>query len=176
MSFSFEDFLLFTKAPETDYKLFSAIAPGVLSFIKETYGIFVERETTLVYKYLLSTAGTTFTLPIMPINSITSISIDSTPYTFTYYGDDIVLDTSTTDTRKPLEITLDVGFSVIPNDLKLAVYQHIESIYFRTKNSSDNIEKVLNSTGSTTFFREDAIPKLSRDTYNRYSTRTIAYY
>lgn len=175
MSFSFEDFLLYTKAPESDIKMFSAIAPGVLEYIKDTYGIYVLNED-IDYQYKLSTTGTTFTLPITPINTISKILFDGTEFQFTWYGDDIVMSTPTTDVRKPVICTLNVGYTIVPADLKLAIYQHIESIYFRTKNSIDNIEKVLNSTGSTTYFREDAIPKLSRSVYDKYSVRTIALY
>lgn len=175
MSISFEDFLLYTKAPEADIKIFSAIAPGVLTFLEDTYGIFVESSTKEI-KYFLRSSGTTFELPIAPINSISSISYDGLDQPFTFYGNDIVLTNSVTDIRKPVLVTASVGYTNVPHDLKLAVYQHIESLYFRAKNSSDNIEKVVNTAGNTTFFREDSLPKFSKDTYNKYSNRLIAYY
>lgn len=176
MSFSFEDFLLYTKAPEADIKIFSALATGVLSYVEDTYGIYLEASPSKVINYYLLASGTTFNLPVSPINSIASITYDGIAQIFTFYGNDIQLSTSITDIRKPLIITANVGYSIVPNDLKLAIYQHIESLYFRAKNSSDNIEKVINTAGNTTYFREDALPKFSKNTYDKYSNRLIAFY
>lgn len=175
MSFSFEDFLLYTKAPEIDVKMFSTLAPGVLEYVKDTYGIYLENSSAEVVNYIPITSNN-FVLPFSPINSISTITQDSVELPYTYYGEDIELTTSLTDLRIPLVITLDVGFTTVPADLKMAVYLHIESAYFRAKNSSDNITKVVNSTGSTTFFREHATPKTSEIIYNKYSDRLIAYY
>lgn len=176
MSISFEDFLLFTKAPEVDQKVFATIAPGVIDYIKDTYGIFLERDTSYVYKYFMRAKGTTLILPISPINSITSIKVEGSTADFTYYGDDIVLTVSTTDARQPVEITMDIGYINIPGDLKLAVYQHIENMYFRHKNSVDSIDKVLNSTGSTTYFSPNTTPPFSQAIYDKYSNRVVALY
>ena len=176
MSFSFEDFLLYTKAPEADIKLFSAIAPSVLAYVEDTYGIFLTRTLDKELKYFLREPSANFELPFSPINSITSIVHNDLAQVFTFYGNDIGLSTSINEIRKPVIVVADVGYTDVPNDLKLAVYQHIESLYFRAINSSDNIEKVVNTAGSTTFFREDAIPKGSRLTYDKYSNRLIALY
>ena len=176
MSISFEDFLLFTKAPEVDQKVFATIAPGVIEYIKSTYGIFLERDTTYVYKYYMRSTGTTFTLPISPINSISNVNVEGSSASFTYYGDDIVLDVSTSDARRPVEVTLDIGYIDLPSDLKLAVYQHIENMYFRYKNSVDSIDKVLNSTGSTTYFSTNTTPAFSQLIYDKYSNRVVALY
>jgi len=175
MSFSFEDFLLYTKAPESDIKVLSAIIPGVLTYVEDAYGIILENSTKTI-KHFLRVSGSTFELPIAPVVSIDSIVYDGLTQEFTYYGNDVVLATSISDIRKPLVITLNVGYISVPNDLKLAVYQHIESLYFRMKNSSDNIDKVINTTGNTTYFNESAIPVLSRLTYDKYSNRTIVMY
>lgn len=176
MSFSFEDFLLYTKAPEADIRLFSAIAPSVLTYVEDTYGIFLSNTIAKELKYFLREAGSNFELPFSPINSITSVTYDGSAQIFTFYGNDVELSTSVSDIRKPLTIIADVGYTTVPNDLKLAVYQHIESLYFRAINSSDNIEKVVNTAGSTTFFREDAIPKACKFIYDKYSNRLIAFY
>lgn len=176
MSISFEDFLLYTKAPEADIKIFSVIAPGVIAYLEEFYGIFIEQVLNKEITYFARSTGTTFELPISPINSISLIKYNEIEQPFTFYGNDIVLTNSITDIRKPVLVTVNVGYTNVPQDLKLAVYQHIESLYFRAKNSSDNIEKVTNTSGSTTYFREDSIPKFSKDIYNRYSNRLIAYY
>lgn len=175
MSFSFEDFLLYTKAPESDIKMLSAIIPGVLTYVEDTYVILLSNSTKTI-NHFLREAGTTFELPIAPITSINTITYDGLSQDFTYYGNDIVLSTSITDIRKPLVINLNVGYIEVPADLKLAVYQHIESLYFRMKNSSDNIDKVINTSGNTTYFSESAVPNLSRLTYNKYSNRTIVMY
>ena len=175
MSFSFEDFLLYTKAPEADIKLFSILAPGVLTQVEDTYGIILSPVTKDV-KYFLKASGTTFELPLAPVNEVTKVVHDGVEQVFTFYGNDIVTATSLSDIRKPVIVTANLGYTEVPADLKLAVYQHIESLYFRAKNSSDNIEKVVNSSGNTTFFREDSTPKESRDIYNKYSNRVIAYY
>lgn len=176
MAFSFEDFLLYTKAPKADIKIFSAIAPGVLTYVEDTYGIILENNPSKSIQYFLRASGTTIDLPIFPVNSVVSITYASLAQDFTFYGEDIQLVSSITDIRKPVTIVADVGYTTVPNDLKLAVYQHIESLYFRAINSTDNIEKVINTAGNTTYFREDYIPKLSRDTYNKYSNRLIAFY
>ena len=175
MSFSFEDFLLFTKAPEPDIKLFSVLAPGVLAQVDRVYGIYLS-PITKDLQYFLKTAGTTFELPQTPINSITKVLYDGTEQDFTFYGNDIVVSNSLSHIRKPVIVTANLGYTIIPDDLKMAIYLHIESLYFGVKNSSDNIEKVINTSGNTTYFREDAIPKLSKDVYNLYSNRTIAFY
>lgn len=174
MSFSYEDFLLFTKAPESDKKLFATIIPGVLKLVEDTFGIYVEAKDITYTYYAIDTS--TIDLPIAPINTITSITYDSSLLDFTFYGRDILLTNSLSDTRKPLTVVCNVGFANIPEDLKLAVYQHIESVYFSIKNSTDNVEKVVNTSGSTTFFREDALPKFSKDTYDKYSNRRLILY
>lgn len=176
MSFSFEDFLLYTKAPEDDIKLLASIAQGVLTYVEDTYTIFLENTTSKSFTYFLRVSGTTFDLPFSPINSIASITYDGSPQVFTFYGNDIVLSTSITDIRKPLTILANVGFTSLPNDLKLAVYQHIEYLYFKAKNSSDNVEKVVNTAGSTSFFRDATLPKFTNEIYNKYSNRLIAFY
>ena len=175
MSISFEDFLLYTKAPESDIKLFPVISLGVLEYIKDTYGIFIE-EATIDYKYFMLSAGTTLTLPVSPLNNINSIKVNGVDQVFTYYGEDIELSTAITDLRIPLICNIDVGYTTIPADLKLAIYQHIESVYFSTKNSADNIEKIINTSGNTTYLKDESLPKFSKSIYNKYSNRLIAYY
>ena len=171
MAFSYEDFLLFTKAPNTDAKMFSILAPAVLKVIETIYKIKVENTTSYQFTQFIET--TEFTPLVTPINSITSITYDGEPVDYTYYGDVITVTSTIPDFGIPLVITVDAGWVTVPDDLKYAIYSHIEHLYFSTMNSTDSVQKVINSTGNTTYFRDSEIPKASRIIYDMYSVRQL---
>lgn len=178
MSFSFEDFRLFTKAPNVDHKVFSIIAPGVIEEVRKTYGIFLESTTGYEYLYFNDTTLSSYDIPLSPINAVTGVSQDGISVGFTYFGRDVNFTTSVTASDIPIKFTLDLGYTSesMPADLKMAVYMHMESAYFSYKNSVDNVQKVINTTGNTTYYKDTNIPKASMLVYGRYSNRNIIKY
>lgn len=168
--FNFQDFLLYTGAEASQEMKYATIASGVIKYVEETYGIYLSKSSRVFNRF--SENGTSIMLGVTPVNSITSITQDSVAVTYTYYGRDIAA--SVTDTTIPLVITADVGYEEVPTDLKLAVYTHIQSMFFAIENHTTNVSKVVNTTGNTTFFRDLAVPMESSMVYDMYSKRQIA--
>lgn len=173
MAFSYEDYLLYTKAPKVDAKLFATISAGVIALVEDIYKIKLENNPAYVITYFNRAESDTINVPIYPLNSITSITHDGDPVTYTYYGDDVEVTTSITNYRIPFVITCDAGFATVPDDLKHAIYSHMEHEYFRYKNSIDSVQKVINTSGNTTYFRENNIPKPCQVIYDYYSPRQV---
>ena len=57
--------------------------------------------------------------------------------------------------------------------MKLAVYRHIDAIYFALQNKTDSIEKTVNSAGNTTYFNKVTVPASSEEVYCYYTQRQI---
>ncbi len=171
--FNYADYLLYAGAKNVNSSLYATVAHGVLGILENQYKIYTEVQTLTSNLWI---DDTTFELPAEPVNSITSIindgdTIDST--TYSWYGRDVELTTAITDTRIPLIIEMEVGYTTIPRDLKLAIYRHIDSIIFQIEKDVDGIEKVVNSTGNTTYFRNNVIPPSVEATYEFYSARQM---
>lgn len=167
--FNFQDFLLYTGAEASQEMKYATIAAGVTKYIEETYGIYLSNSSRVFNVF--SENGSTVKLGVTPINSITSITQDGTNIDYTYYGRDIAI--TITDLTIPLTITADVGYVSVPADLKLAVYTHIQAMFYAIENHTTNVSKVVNSTGNTTFFRDLAVPVESSMVYDLYSKRQL---
>ena len=175
-NFSYADYLLFAGATDVNPVLFSTVAAGVLGLLKGTYYIYPEIETLTTNIFISSLA---FYLPATPVNTITSVTYDGSLIPsdhYTWYGQDVVLTTPITDYRKPLTLVLEVGYTIIPEDLKLAIYRHISAVIFDISKGTDSIEKAINTSGNTTYYRQSGIPVAVKDTYDFYSPRTLVSY
>jgi len=176
-TFTFADFLVFSGATNVNEDAYVTIAKGVISYIKQQYGIYPETETIPIKVFL--NAGQTSIIPkAYPIENVYRLWYDSElldDTTYSYYGEDILLDAALVDVRKPLTLELDVGFgdAGVPDDLILAVYRHISSVYYAVDKHTDNVDKAINSSGNTTYFSNDVVPLASKQTYLFYAGFTL---
>ncbi len=175
--FTFADFLVFAGATDVSEDMYSTVAKGVISYIKQQYGIYPEVETVAL-KVFLDSGQTSIIPKAYPIHNVYRLWYDSDlidDSTYSYYGEDILLDTALVDIRKPLTLELDMGFGDIgiPDDLKLAIYRHILSVYYAIDKHTDNVDKTLNATGNTTYFTNDVVPIASKQTYMFYAGFTL---
>jgi len=176
-TFTFADFLVLAGTIDIQEDTYITVAKGVLSYIKRQYGIYPESETIAVPIFLKS--GQVSIIPkVYPIENVYRLwynneLIDDT--TYSYYGEDILLDTAVTDVRKPLTLELDMGFGTkgIPDDLILAIYRHMLAVYYAIDKHTDNVDKTLNATGNTTYFSNEVIPLASKQTYMFYAGHTL---
>ena len=170
--FTYADYLLYAGAKDVNDSLFATVARGVLEVLEAQYFIFPE-ATTIERNIFITT--TTFELPAQPVISINSITYDGELLdsdTYSWYGQDVELDTIVTDLRKPLVVSLEVGYTTIPSDLKLAIYRHIDAIIFAIDKGTDSIDKIVNSNGNTTYYKETLLPKAVSAIYEFYTART----
>jgi len=176
-AFTFSDFLIFSGVTNASEDTYITVAKGVLNLVKAQYGIYIEDEDIDVTMFLSS--GQVSVIPkVYPIREINSITYDGdviSSDSYSYYGEDILFDTAVTDTRIPVKLNLSVGFgtSGVPDDLILAVYQHMLAVYYAIDKHTDNISKVINGTGNTTYFNSINIPLASKQTYMFYTGATL---
>lgn len=67
-----------------------------------------------------------------------------------------------------LEVDPNVNYT-----LKLAVYRHIDAVYFALQNKTDSIDKSINAAGNTTYFSKNTVPQASEEVYCFYTKRQI---
>lgn len=168
--FNFQDFVLYTGADSANEFKYATIAAGVLAYVEDTYGIYLE-EVTKDFS-IFSEDASTLVLGLTPITSINSVKQSTVDVAYTYYGREVTL-TGTFDDAIPLDVNITLGYTSVPSDLKLAVYTHIESLFYAIQNHLSNVSKTVNSEGNSTFYRESAIPLESSMVYDRYSKRQI---
>jgi len=154
MAFNFVDFLLYSNSKNIE---------------EASYGTIVTISTMTEFLVNGAQLDPTFS----PINTITSITQDGNDLLYTYYGRGIKFDTTITDLDIPVIISGDFGYATVPNDLKLAIYRHIDAVHFSIENHQDNVSKVTNTAGNTTHFRVIRIPPDSSIVYDFYSQRQI---
>lgn len=180
MNFNYADFKAFSGSTDINEHAYVVIAQGVLDYIKNQYGIFPEVESAQTLNIWLDKNQKVFNIPAEPITTLISITYDGTlldPTTdYSYYGRDVVLTTALTDPRIPLEVTADLGYVDVPLDLKLAVYRHIEAAHFSIKQHTDSISQASNSTGNTTSYRDNEVPRPSLNTYRYYAGQPQALF
>jgi len=173
-TFTFADFLIFTGA-NVNEDSYVTIAKGVLNYVKVHYGIYPELEIVTETAFL-TTNQVSYVPKVFPIIDINSITYDGTAIantTYSYYGEDILFDVALTDVRIPIVISYDVGFTTVPDDLILAIYRHMSSVYQAIDKNTDNVSKTVNSAGNTTFFVNDVVPLASKQTYEFYAGHTL---
>lgn len=171
--FSIQDFLIFIGEPEAKRPKYSMIAAGVLALVSSVYKI--ELEPSVRTSSLYFTDGLTYQLEVSPVSDIVSIKYNNVEQDFTYNQDTqtITLATRLSDVSIPLEVKLEIGYKTIPYDLKMAIYYHIQHVYYMNENNMTNILKVINTTGNTVYYRDEHIPDVSRTVYDFYSRRQL---
>lgn len=175
--FTFADFLVFAGATGINEDAYSTIAKGVLNYVKEHYGIYPEVQT-IAQKYFLLSGQLSVTPKAYPIVDVYRLWYDGDLVdddTYSYYGEDILLTTALADVRIPLIVELDVGYEAgtVPDDLILAIYRHILSVYYAIDKHTDNITKSVNADGNTTYYNDTVIPPASKQTYQFYAAHTL---
>lgn len=168
---SITDFLLFTGETDINKVKYAAIFKSVISTVENIYKIILSERTEDITLYPDTT--TTVVLEHSPISSINSITQNGESLAFTYQDNTITLPVAITDTVTPLVINITYGYTAVPEELKYALYNHMQSVYYASTNHTANVSKVINSTGNTVFFREGSIPIESRTLYDYYSKRQI---
>lgn len=176
-AFTFADFLIFAGVSNANEDTYTTVAKGVLKYIKEQYGIYPEDET-IVLRTFLESGQRSFIPKAYPIQNVYTLAYDGDLLNdgdYSYHGEDILLTTALLETRKPLVVSLDVGFgdAGVPDDLILAIYRHMEAAYYAITKHTDNVDKVINATGNTTYFAKDVIPAASIETYRFYAGHTL---
>jgi hypothetical protein len=171
--FSIQDFLIYIGEPEAKRPKYSMIASGILATLQSVYKIHVLPNTQVSTIYLDSTLSVY--LEDSPINSITSVTYDGNVVEYSYdrLSRTLTVTSPLTDLTIPVVLTYEVGYITIPYDLKMAIYSHIQYLHYKSENNTDNISKVVNSSGNTTFFRDNYIPDASRIVYDFYSNRQV---
>lgn len=169
--FNFQDFLIYTGADASQEMKYATIAAGVIGYVEETYGIHLSKASRSFTVF--TEDGTTLPLGVTPINSITTVKQNNVDATFTYYGRALTVTSTITDANIPFVVVADTGYDIVPVDLKLAIYTHIQAMFYAIENHTTSVSKVVNSTGNTTFFRDSAIPIESSIVYDFYSKRQL---
>ena len=168
--FNFQDFVLYTGADSSNEFKYATIAAGVLSYVEDTYGIYLE-ETTKDFS-IFSEDASTLILGLTPIVSINTVKQLNSDVAYTYYGREVTL-TGTFDSNIPVDVNITLGYTTVPADLKMAIYTHIESVFYHTQNHLSNVSKTVNSEGNSTFYRELSVPLESVFIYDKYSKRQL---
>jgi hypothetical protein len=169
--FNFQDFLIYTGADASQEMKYATIAAGVINYVEKTYGIHLSKAQRS-FTVFTEDASTLY-LEVTPINSIVSIKQSDVDATFTYYGRALTITSTISDVNIPFVVLADTGYTVVPDDLKLAIYTHIQAMFYAIENHTTSVSKVVNSTGNTTFFRDSAMPVESSIVYDFYSKRQL---
>ncbi len=169
--FNIYDFLVFMGEPVENKNRYTIAAAGVLSHVESVYGIKLSSTTTTIVRKTYD--GSTIVLEESPITSINSVTIGGVEVPYTYSNNTITLDISV-DTFTEASINITMGYSEIPLDLKLAIYAHIQSVVFISKENVNNVSRTVNSTGNSTYYRDTTVPTESARVYSYYSKRALA--
>jgi len=69
-----------------------------------------------------------------------------------------------------IDLTIDTN---VNDTLKLAVYRHIDAVYFALQNKTDSIDKTVNAAGNTTYFSKSVVPEASEQVYCFFTKRQL---
>ena len=111
-TFTFADFLVFAGVTNANEDTYVTAAKGVLSYIKNQYGIYPEVETISI-KTFLEANQVSITPKVFPIYNVYRLWYDGDlidDNTYSYYGEDILMDIALVDIRKPLTLELDISY------------------------------------------------------------------
>lgn len=178
-AFNFTDFVIYSNITNADSASFATIARGVIGLVKSIYGIQVDPGETIIQNTYIteSSDATLIYIEKAPIVSVTSVTHNGVALSYTLTEQTLSVDTTlVTDYTLPVIVTLVVGYTNVPDDLKFAIYRHIEAVYFDVENNVDNVSKSINSVGNTIFYRDSIIPAFSKSIYDWYSRRQIVLY
>ncbi len=175
MSFNFTDYLIYSQNAGASKESVAVIAQGVLAYVNNVYSITLETNDSYAFKQTVP-AGTTFTLDVFPVSSIDAITTSSgTSLGFDYLNYEVTLD-STLLSETDVMIECRILANTSHNDLKVAIYRHIDAVLYATTNHTDSIAKVVNSSGSTTYFLNESVPQACKEVYEYYSPRQVVLY
>lgn len=169
--FSITEFIAFTGETSINKLKYATIFKSVVSYVESVYEIVLTERTETLKLY--STSATELELSVTPISIVSSVEYDSDSIDYTYENNVITFTTSLTDIAIPVYVTLTYGYITIPEDLKLAIYTHVQHIYYALDNHTDNVSKVTNTTGNTIVYRNTSVPPISLFTYDFYSKRQL---
>lgn len=140
--------------------------------------------------YVFINESSELNLEIYPRANKTTYTIGITPYTLnsvTYDGNTLIRDadyyeynnrfelpTANTELRKPYILQLNVGYDILPNDLKMAFYELISLRYERRKAKADLISRVQDKDGSETTYVRSIIPPHLKSIFHYYTGRNFA--
>jgi hypothetical protein len=126
------------------------------------YYLFINESNEVIYKIYPDSTTKIYTIDIKPFTLLKvkyngNTLIEDTDYYI--YDNKFEIVSIPTNLRKPLELHLEVGYEIIPNDLKYAFYE-LAGIRFDMKDKKTYlIDRITdNSQGATTVFNKDSFP------------------
>ena len=142
---------------------------GTQYTITYDYYLFINESNTLVYDLYAEADNLLYYIDIKPCELLkvvydgTELTLDQEYY---WYNNKIELLNIPTNLRKPLQLHLEVGYELIPSDLKYAFYE-LAGIRFDMKDKKTYLlDKVTdNSQGTTVTYSKDAMPKHIKNIY-----------
>ena len=169
-------------APDTTY---DTVIEKLIDSVSWQFNSFTNRllKGRTITGYYEGNGSNTFMAPEYPINSITSINIDSDreygtdslidsdTYTFDSQGF-IVLDSNTFSTsRQANKIVYDVGYTTIPYNLNVAALDQIKFLFRRHLNNQEGISTESTINGSVTVTEVGEMLTSSLEILKRYRRR-----
>ena len=176
MAFNFTDYMAYSSNSSANVEALAVVTKGVLQYLVNVHQIDLSPKSGYIFTQTLEEDEVEFTLDFMITAAVTSITQDGNPITFTQTNSTITLDSVLTDYTLPLEVTVDLTYDTEYDDLKLAIYRHIDYVYTSIDLKTDNIAKTVNTDGNTSYYRDDVIPKASLETYMWYTKRPLVTY
>jgi hypothetical protein len=145
---------------DTDYSVFY------------TYYIFQNKSNTFEYEIYPKQNTSVYNVYAKPINKILFLEYDNVMFLedtdYYFYDNKLELATTTSNLRKPLKLTLDVGYTKIPADLKQAFYEYVE-FKFDVRDRKANLIKTIDSAdGQSTTYNPNT-PKHIKYIFRAYS-------
>jgi hypothetical protein len=141
------------------------------------YYVFINESDTLTLEIFPRQNKTKYFIGIKPytLNKVTYEGSTLTEdYDYYFYNNKFELLSEPTNLRKPYLLDLNVGYDIVPDDLRMAFYELIKLRYDRRKAKADIISRVQDVDGSETTYRESSIPKHLSDIFYSYSGRSLA--
>lgn len=145
--------------------------------IDYSYYVFINESDTLTLEIFPRTNKKIYFIGIKPytINKVTYLNNTLTEDSDYYiYNNKFELPSEPNNLRKPYIIDLNVGYDVVPDDLRMAFYELIKLRYDRRKAKADIISRVQDVDGSETSYRDSEIPKHLSNIFYSYSGRSLA--
>lgn len=145
--------------------------------INYVYYVFINESDTLSLEIFPRTNKTIYPIGVYPykLNSVTYLGETLTEDIDYYvYNGKFEIDKEPTNLRKPYILDLNIGFDIVPNDLKMAFYELIKLRFDRRKAKADIITRVQDKDGSETTYKESEIPKHLLNIFYAYSNISLA--
>lgn len=140
-----------------------------------TYYLFINESNEVIYKLYPDADSTTYNIDIRPY-TVTKIEYNGTTLVedtdYYFYNDIFEPITTITNYRLPFNIYMNVGYDIIPTDLKQAFYE-LAGIRFDLRDKKTYlIEKSTdNATGVSTTYKMDSLPIHIKNILESYTGR-----